>query len=99
MIAGLFGVGGALVGGLISFAAARVDRKWNRAERDIKRLCAQVMAYHRLEQLYAEELANLQDRKEKLIKEDMRSRVAAEGYERPSMTSTAAEAIRREWGD
>lgn len=101
VIAGLFALAGALLGGLISYATTRIDRRWGRAERHIAQLCDQVAAYYQLEQLYKEELARLDPagRSAKTIMEDMRTRVAQSGeFERPSMTSLAATRLRREWG-
>lgn len=100
VISGLFALSGALLGGLISYATTRIDRRWGRAERHIAQLCDQVAAYYQLEQLYKEELAKLDPagRSAKTIMEDMRTRVAQSGeFERPSMTSLSATRLRREW--
>ena len=100
VIAGLFALGGTLVGGLISYATARIGQKWEKAERQISQLCDQVSAYYQLEQLYKEELAKNDGagRSAKTIMEEMRARVAQSGeYERPYITSLAAQKIRREW--
>lgn len=100
IISGLFILAGALLGGLISYATTRADRRWGRAERDIAQLCDQVAAYYQLEQLYKDELARLDGtgRSAKRIMEEMRSRVAQSGeFERPFMTSLAATKLRREW--
>lgn len=59
IISGLFALTGALLGGLISYATTRIDRRWGRAKRQIAQLCDQVSAYHQLEKLYKEKLANL----------------------------------------
>ena len=98
--AGVFALTGTVLGGLISYAAARIDRRWGRAERQIAHLCDQVSAYYQLEQLYKDELARLDPsgRAAKTVMEDMRSKVAVSGeFERPSLTSLAASKIRREW--
>ena len=100
IVAGLFALSGALLGGLISYATTRIDRRWGRAERQIARLCDQVSAYYQLEQLYKEQLAVFDPagRSPKTIMEDMRAKVAQSGeFERPSITSLAAVKIRREW--
>ena len=100
IISGLFVLAGTLMGGLISYATTRIDRRWSRAERHIARLCDQVAAFYQLEQLYKEELALLdpKGRSAKTILEEMRSRVSETGeFERPSMTSLAATKLRREW--
>ena len=100
VIPGLFALAGALLGGLISYATTRVDRRWARAERTIAQLCDQVGAYYLLEQLYKEEMASIDPlgRSSKTIMEDMRARVAQSAdFERPSMTSLMANKIRREW--
>ena len=100
LTAGLFALAGALLGGLISYATTRIDRRWGRAERHIGQLCDQVAAYYQLEQLYKEELALLDPsrRSAKTIMEEMRTRVAQSGeFERPQMTSLAATKLRREW--
>jgi hypothetical protein len=100
LVSGMFALAGALMGGLISYATTRIDRRWDRVQRDIARLCDQVSAYYQLEQMYKAELARLDPagRSEKTILEDMRSRVEKSGdFERPSMTSLAASKLRREW--
>ena len=98
IVSGLFALAGALLGGLISYATTRIDRRWSRAERQIAQLCDQIAAYYQLEQLYKEELSRLDGRSPKSIMEDMRSKVAQSGeFERPSLTSLAATKIRREW--
>ncbi len=98
IVLGLFALAGTLLGGLISYATTRIDRRWNRAERQIAQLCDQVAAYYQLEQLYKEELSRLCGRNPMTIMADMRSKVAQSGeYERPSLTSLAAIKIRREW--
>lgn len=101
IVSGLFLIAGVLLGGLISYATTRIDRRWSRAERVIVQLCDQVAAYYQLEQLYKDEVARLEpsDRSPKTIMEEMRSRVAQSGeFERPSMTANAAAKLRREWG-
>ena len=97
---GLFAIGGALVGGLIMLAATRIERRWDRAKRDIVKLCDQVSAFYQLEQLYKEEVAKLSasGKSGKTIMEEMRAKVAESGaYERPAMTSIAASKIKRDW--
>lgn len=100
ILAGLFALAGTLLGGLISYATTRMDKRWGQAERHIGRLCDQVAAYYQLEQLYKEELARLDPagRSAKTIMEEMRTRVTQSGeFERPSMTSLSATNLRREW--
>ncbi|MDP3092294.1 MAG: hypothetical protein Q8N04_16600 [Nitrospira sp.] len=100
IISGLFALAGALLGGLISYATTRIDRRWGRAERQIAQLCDQVSAYHQLEKLYKEELVRLDPtgRSAKTILEDMRALVAQSGdFEHPEMTSLSVAKIRREW--
>lgn len=100
VMAGAFALGGALIGGLFTYLAARVGQRWAKAERDIARLCDQVAAYYELEQLYKDELAILDPRKRSpaTILKDMRAKVAESGeFERPTMTSVAAGKLRREW--
>ena len=97
---GLFALGGALLGGLITLAATRIDRRWDRAKRQIVQLSDQVAAFYQLEQLYKDELANLSTNGEAAttIMKKMRSRVSESGeYERPAMTSLEASKIKREW--
>lgn len=100
IISGLFALAGALLGGLITYATTRIDRRWARAERTIAQLCDQVAAYYQLEQQYKDELARVDGagRSAKTIMEEMRSRVAQSGeFKRPFMTSLAATKLRREW--
>lgn len=100
IISGLFALAGTLLGGLITYATTRIDRRWDRAEKQIGQLCDQVAAFYQLEQLYKDEVARLDSsgRSPKIVMEDMRSRVAHSGeYERPKMTSLTASQIRREW--
>lgn len=97
---GLFALGGTLLGGLITVATTRIDRRWARAKRNICQLCDQVSAYYQLEQLYKDELARLSanGRSARTIMEEMRSQVSESGdYERPFMTSLAAGKLKREW--
>ena len=98
IVSGLFTVVGLLAGGLITYFTTRVDRQWDRAKRDIVRLCEQVSSYYQLEQLYKEELASLdpERRSARTIMEQMRTRVTDSGaYERPEITSVGADKIRR----
>jgi uncharacterized membrane protein len=100
VVAGLFALAGALLGGLISYATTRIDRRWGHAERQIAQLCDQVASFYQLEQLYKDELARLDPagRSAKTILEEMRAKVAQSGeFERPQLTSLAASKIRREW--
>ena len=100
MLTGSFALAGALIGGLVTYMAARVGHRWDRAQRQIIRLCDQVSSFYQLEQLYKVELAKLdpQGRSSETIMKDFRSRVEQSGeYERPSMTSLAANKLRREW--
>lgn len=98
IISGFFALAGTLIGGLISYAITRIDRRWSRAERQIAMLCDQVAAFYQLEQLYKEELSRLDGRNPKTILEEMRSKVEQSGeYERPILTSRAAAKIRSEW--
>ena len=96
-MAGLFALDVELLGGLISCATTRIDRRWGRAERHIAQLCDQVAAYWQLEQLYKDALARLGPAgpSAKTIMGDMRSRVAQSGeFERPSLTALAASLLR-----
>ncbi|MEZ5538996.1 MAG: hypothetical protein R3E63_03345 [Pseudomonadales bacterium] len=100
ILTGIFALAGTMIGGLLTYMAARVDHRWKRAKKHIGQLCDQVTSYYQLEQIYKEELAQLdpQKRSPKTIMEDMRSRVSQSGeYERPMMTSLAANKIRQEW--
>lgn len=100
LTSGMFALAGALLGGLISYMTTRIDRRWDRAKRDIERVCNQVSSFYQLEQLYKEELArqDSSERSAKTIMEEMRTRVAQTGqFERPTMTSLAADKIRLEW--
>lgn len=97
---GLFALAGTLIGGLITYATARVGHRWEAARRDIRRLAQQVSAFYQLEQLYKEKLASLDPDKRgaKTILEDMRSQVERAGVsERPSMTSLQAIKLLKEW--
>lgn len=100
VVSGLFALAGALLGGMISYATTRIDRRWARAERTIRQLCDQVAAYYQLEQLYKDEVARLDPsgRSAKIIMEDMRTRVSHSGeFVRPSMTSLEATKRLSEW--
>jgi hypothetical protein len=100
VISGVFALSGALLGGVITLATTRIDRRWERAKRQIVQLSDQVSAYYQLEQLYKDELAKIDDagRSGKTIMEEMRTRVSESGeWERPSMTSLAAQKIGKEW--
>ena len=96
---GLIALGGSLVGGLATYAATRIDRRWRRAEKCILRLCEQVAAYYELEQLYKDELAHFDtSRSSRAILLEMRTRVSASGqFERPLMTTLGARKLQREW--
>lgn len=100
MISGFFALGGALIGGLLTYGAARIGHRWRRAQSDIAMLCDQVAAYYELEKLYKVELAKLDpaQRSAKVVMEEMRLRVSQSGeFERPQMTSFAAGKLRRKW--
>ena len=100
IVSGLFALSGALLGGLISYATTRIDRKWDKAQRHIGELSEQVSAYYQLEQIYKEKVAEVDSsgRSAKTVMEDMRSKVTETGeFERPYMTTLAAQKIRREW--
>ena len=104
IVAGLFTLAGALLGGVITLATVRLDRRWGRAKKNIADLCQQVSAFYQLEQLYKEEVATLRANSDgskpsaKTVMEEMRGRVQElEGQVRPTMTSRAADEIRRHW--
>jgi hypothetical protein len=90
---------GVVVGSLVTYFSTREQKLMKKAEKQIINLCAQVEAFHRLEQLYSAEIAALDPSrgKQKTILEDMRSLVASEDYERSSMTSNEARKIRGQW--
>ena len=95
-----FALAGVLVGGLLTYATARIGQRWTEARRDILKLCNQVSAFYQLEQLYKDELARLESsgRSAKTIMEDMRSRVEHLGeFDRPEMTTGAVNKLRNNW--
>lgn len=86
VVTGLFALGGAIIGGLFTYLAARVGQHWIKAQRDIARLCDEVAAYYQLEQLYKDEVAALSHggRSAATVMKEMRSKVAESGeFERP----------------
>lgn len=100
IISGVFALSGAVIGGVISLAITKIDRRWERAKHQIVQLADQVSAYYQLEQFYKDELARVDasGRSAKTIMEEMRTRVSKSGeWERPSMTSLAAQKIAKEW--
>ena len=100
LIVGIFTLLGAIIGGAASLVATRVDRRWNRAKQQIRRLCYEVAAFHKLEEFYKDEVAQLRPDKpaSKTVLEEMRSRVEDEGdFIRPTMTSTDAKKILERW--
>jgi len=103
-LVGLFTLAGTVAGGVVgafgAVIAARIDRKWDKAKKDIVRLCDQVAAYHKLEELYSTEVVRLDPSKgqAKTIMIEMRSAVEATGeFVYPKMTSREARLIQNEW--
>ena len=82
------------------YLSARLDRRWDKAKRDIVLLSEQVAAYYQLESLYKAETASgsLKGKNSESILREMRDRVESNGkYERPKMTSADAKRIRDVW--
>jgi len=95
---GLFAIAGAAVGGLCTVAASLIERRWDRAKRDIQTLTEQVEAYYQLERLYKQEMAVLTGKSAKTVMEQMRTQVAENKLlARPTMTSDQAKRIRDKW--
>ncbi len=89
-----------MVGGLFSYVSARVGHDWSAIKSDVQKLAAQVAAYHRLEALYAEEVATLDadGRHTKTVMTSMRDRVEESGSSvRPEMTEKQAKKIAERW--
>ena len=100
ILTGIFALAGAMIGGVTACIAANIGHRRELALKHIRRLCEQVSAFYQLEQLYKDELAMVdpQGRSSKKILEEMRSKIEQSGeYERPEMTSVAADKIRRVW--
>ena len=101
---GIFTVVGAIVGGILgggsTILAARVGQKWEEAKKDIVHLCDQVAAYHKLEDVYANEIARLEPTRGKsnTIKKEMRSVVEASfDVVYPKMTADQAQNSKARW--
>jgi len=97
---GLIALLGVIVGGLFSYVSARVGQDWSALKSDVQKLAAQVAAYHRLEALYAEEVATLEaeDSHTKTILTRMRDRAEESGSAvRPEMTEKQAKKIAERW--
>ncbi len=104
IIAGLFTLAGALLGGLITIATTRLDRGWERAKRDIEQLCQQVSAFYQLELKYIEKVVELSAQSglpppaRQTVMNEMRDQVQnLPGQVRPQMTTNAADRIRGRW--
>lgn len=98
LYSGLFAIGGAAVGGVCTVAATFIERRWSRANREIRDLADQVAAYYQLERLYKNEMAELTGKAPKTIMEQMRTRVEENGmYVRPTMTSGEAAKVQAKW--
>ena len=100
VVSGVFALAGTLIGGVISYATARLDQRWERAKRHIAKLCDEVAAYHQLEKLYTITLeeSGYNGKSKRAIMEEMRTKVAeTDDFVRPTMTSLAAQKLRREW--
>lgn len=96
----LFALLGVIVGGLFSYLSARVGHDWSAIKSDVQKLAAQVAAYHRLEALYAEEVAALEadGSHTKTILTRMRDRAEEAGSSvRPEMTEKQARKIAERW--
>lgn len=97
---GLIALLGVIVGGLFSYVSARVGQDWSALKSDVQKLAAQVAAYHRLEALYAEEVATLDadGSHTKTILTRMRDRAEESGATvRPEMTEKQAKKIAERW--
>lgn len=99
VLVGLFTIGGASVSGFFTFMAARQNQRWERARSDLNKLCDQVAAYHRLEELYKEQAAQLSvgQATAQTIQKEMRSRVEDETSIRPAMTALEARKLKERW--
>jgi hypothetical protein len=100
VLIGIFTIGGATVSGFFTFMASRQNQRWERVRRDISRLCDQVAAYHRLEELYKEQVAQLKvdQATAQTVQREMRSSVEDEISVRPSMTALEARKLKEKWG-
>ena len=97
---GLFSVLGAFIGGAAAVFATKIDRKWQKAEGQIRRLCHELEAFHKLEELYKEEVAKLRPEhaSAKTIQDEMRTQVEKlDGYKRPSITPSDIKKILIQW--
>lgn len=97
---GLFALLGAVVGGLFTYFGAKAGHDWAKAKADIVRLCDQVAAYHKLEELYKEDLAKADPvrGKPKTLMEGMRESVQElPGFVRPNMSANEARKLKDRW--
>ena len=84
----------------LSGDCSRVSQlKWVMTKKEqIRILCDQVSAYHKLEEYYKAELSKLNNKSEKTIMEEMRSKVQEiESFERPTMTANQANKIKTKY--
>ncbi len=95
---GLLGtVLGTALGGAFTLRAARAGAKQGEAERMLRRLAAQVAAYHRLEGLASDRIAELTQQRPGAVKVALRDLVEEAGLARPEVTETQAKRILSDW--
>ncbi len=86
---------GTAVAGMFSVLAAKAGSKWEQAKSDLQSLCDQVVAYHKLEELYKHEVNALDPQRGAAVTvlKNMREAVVREIGIRPKMTAEEARNI------
>lgn len=88
---------GATISAMGAYAAALAGRKTEAVKRDAVMAGLEVASYHRLERLYADQIAAFNNESYRTVLNRMRSIVESEGLNRPTMTSREAQEIVRRW--
>ncbi len=90
IITGVFTLSGALLGGLITYLAARDTKKIIELRKQINILSRQIISYWNLEKIYSENLSNLTNKSSVTILKEYRDEVVSMDLDRPSMTANEA---------
>lgn len=93
IIAGIFGVIGAFVGGGLSYLASRRQYKYDSIKKKTTKLAEQIKSYWNLENLYCEELAKITGKNSTTVKIEFRDKIVSQNLARPIMTETQANKI------
>lgn len=98
IVNGLFGLAGAVIGGLVTILAAKMQAKTSELKEEnehtkkrLRKALQQIEAYHFLEDIYANKVADVDKKAARTIKTEYRNKVVEEhSCVRPDLTAKEA---------